>query len=201
VTVTGSGNCFSSGNDVGDFLSPALKNFEASPAAQFLNALAQFGKPLIAGVNGIAIGIGVTLLLHCDLVYAADVATFQLPFTQLGVVPEAGSSQLLPQRVGQLRASELMLLGERFDAARALEIGLINQVVAAAELPNVLSARAALLASKPVGSLVATKALLRRTPDPIAVRMALESAQFARLLQSPETRAIMQAFLGRNKRG
>jgi enoyl-CoA hydratase/carnithine racemase len=167
----------------------------------FLATIAAIKKPLIAGVNGMAIGVGVTMLLHCDLVYAAEGATLQMPFTNLGVVPEAASSQLLPQMLGYHRAAELMLLGERIDARRALEIGLINGVSPASELAAVVAARAAVIAAKPASSILATKALLRRTPEAIPARMSVENAEFARLLQTPEARAIMQAFLDRRKAG
>jgi enoyl-CoA hydratase/carnithine racemase len=199
VTVTGSGDSFSSGNDVADFLAHGASVSDDRPVGAFLTSIASFKKPLIAGVNGMAIGIGVTMLLHCDLVYATDAATFQMPFTNLGVVPEAASSQLLPQMIGYHRAAELMLFGERIDARRALEIGLINRVVGAGELAEVLSSRAAELAAKPISSILATKALLRRAPESTLARISFENAEFTRLLQTPEARAIMQAFLERRR--
>jgi enoyl-CoA hydratase/carnithine racemase len=201
VTLTGTGDSFTSGNDVADFLSRDTSSSDERPVGTFLTTIAGSQKPLIAGVNGMAIGIGVTMLLHCDLVYAADSATFQMPFTNLGVVPEAASSQLLPQMIGYHRAAELMLLGERIDARRALEIGLINGVTSASELPSVLAARAAVIAAKPASSILATKGLLRRAPESTIARMSVENSEFARLLQSPEARAIMQAFLDRRKAG
>jgi|HubBroStandDraft_3_1064219.scaffolds.fasta_scaffold172109_2 enoyl-CoA hydratase/carnithine racemase len=201
ITLTGTGDSFTSGNDVADFLRRDTTSSDERPVGRFLASIAALRKPLIAGVNGMAIGVGVTMLLHCDLVYAAEGATFQMPFTNLGVVPEAASSQLLPQMVGYHRATELMLLGERIDAHRALEIGLINGVSPAAELASVVSARAAIIAGKPAASILATKALLRRAPEATAVRMSVENAEFARLLQTPEARAIMQAFLDRRKAG
>jgi enoyl-CoA hydratase/carnithine racemase len=201
VTLTGTGDSFTSGNDVADFLKRDTSSSDQRPVGAFLTTIASTRKPLIAGVNGMAIGVGVTMLLHCDLVYAADGATFQMPFTNLGVVPEAASSQLLPQMMGYHRAAELMLLGERIDARRALDIGLINAVSAVAELPALVSARAAIIAAKPVSSILATKALLRRAPEATLARMSVENAEFARLLQSPEARAIMQAFLDRRKAG
>jgi enoyl-CoA hydratase/carnithine racemase len=199
ITLTGSGDSFTSGNDVADFLKRDTSSSDERPVGTFLATIASTSKPLIAGVNGMAIGIGVTLLLHCDLVYAAEGATFQMPFTNLGVVPEAASSQLLPQMLGYHRAAELMLFGERIDARRALEIGLINAVCAAPELPALLSSRAAAIAAKPGPSILATKALLRRAPDSTLARMSIENTEFARLLQTPEARTIMQAFLDRRK--
>jgi enoyl-CoA hydratase/carnithine racemase len=201
VTLTGTGDSFTSGNDVADFLTRDASSSDQRPVGGFLATIAAAKKPLLAGVNGMAIGVGVTMLLHCDLVYAAEGATFQMPFTNLGVVPEAASSQLLPQMVGYHRAAELMLLGERIDARRALEIGLINGVSPAAELAATLTARAAAIAAKPASAIVATKALLRRAPEATLARMSIENAEFARLLQSPEARAIMQAFLDRRKAG
>ena len=199
VTLTGSGDSFTSGNDLADFLARDASSRDQRPVETFLTTIATTKKPLIAGVNGMAIGVGVTMLLHCDVVYAVETATFQLPFTNLGVVPEAGSSQLLPQMVGYHRAAELMLFGERIDARRALEIGLINGTCTAAELPALLQSRAALIAAKPASSVLATKALLRRAPESTLMRMSVENAEFARLLQTPEARAIMQAFLDRRK--
>jgi len=199
VTVTGSADSFTSGNDVADFLANNAAVSEDLPVGAFLTSIACLKKPLIAGVNGMAIGIGVTMLLHCDLVYAADAATFQMPFTNLGVVPEAASSQLLPQMVGYHRAAELMLFGERIDARRALEIGLVNRVCAGSELTEILRSRAAALAAKPPSSILATKALLRREPESTLARISFENAEFTRLLQTPEARAIMQAFLERRK--
>jgi enoyl-CoA hydratase/carnithine racemase len=199
VTLAGTGDSYTSGNDVADFLKRDSSSSDERPVGAFLAAIAGVKKPLIAGVNGMAIGVGVTMLLHCDLVYASDAATFQMPFTNLGVVPEAASSQLLPQMLGYHRAAELMLLGERIDARRALEIGLINGIAPAAELPALVAARAAVIAAKPASSILATKALLKRAPEPTLARMSLENAEFARLLQSPEARGIMQAFLDRRK--
>jgi enoyl-CoA hydratase/carnithine racemase len=201
VTLTGTGDSFTSGNDVADFLKRDTTSSDQRPVGNFLATICATKKPLIAGVNGMAIGVGVTMLLHCDVVYAAEGATFQVPFTNLGVVPEAASSQLLPQMVGYHRAAELMLFGERIDARRAYEIGFINGVCTAAELPALLTARAAVIAAKPASSILATKALLRRAPEATQARMSVENAEFARLLQSPEARAIMQAFLDRRKAG
>jgi enoyl-CoA hydratase/carnithine racemase len=199
LTLTGTGDSFTSGNDLADFLKRDSSSSDGRTVGAFLTAIASAQKPIIAAVNGMAIGIGVTMLLHCDLVYAAESATFQLPFTNLGVVPEAASSQLLPQMVGYHRAAELMLLGERIDARRALEIGLVNGLCPASELMAVSAARAAAIAAKPAPSILATKALLRRAPESTLARMSVENAEFARLLQSPEAQAIMQAFLDRRR--
>ncbi len=199
ITLTGEGDCFTSGNDIADFLANAASSGQDLPVVRFLKAISKVAKPLIAGVNGMAIGIGTTLLLHCDLVYAAQTATFQLPFTNLGLVPEASSSMLLPRLAGYHRAAELMLLGERFDVRKALEIGLVNAVVPADELADRVRARAAALAAKPASSIRATKTLLKREPESVAERIAVETGEFVRLLQSPEARKILQAFMDRRK--
>jgi enoyl-CoA hydratase/carnithine racemase len=199
IVLTGTGDSFTSGNDVVDFLQNGGSSDESRPVQRFLKAISSATKPLIAAVNGLAVGIGVTMLLHCDLVYAAEGATFQLPFTNLGLVPEASSSMLLPQMIGYHRAAELMLIGERFDASTARDIGLVNALVAADKLADVVQERAQALALKPLSSILATKALLKREPESVAARMAAEGKEFARLLDSPEAKAIMQAFLDRRK--
>jgi enoyl-CoA hydratase/carnithine racemase len=139
------------------------------------------------------------MLLHCDLVYAAETATFQLPFVNLGLVPEAGSSLLLPRLVGYHRAAELMLLGERFDVGVAREIGLVNAVCPAAELDTLVRARAAALAAKPPAALRLTKALLKGDAAAVSARIAEESEHFRRQLRSPEAREAMAAFMEKRK--
>jgi enoyl-CoA hydratase/carnithine racemase len=201
VVLTGTGDSFTSGNDVVDFLQNGASGGEDRPVALFLKAISSTTKPLIAAVNGLAVGVGVTMLLHCDLVYAAEAATFQLPFTNLGLVPEASSSMLLPQMIGYHRAAELMLLGERFDATKALELGLVNALFPANRLADMVQEKAAVLAAKPQSSILATKALLKREPESVPARMAAETVEFARLLESPEAKAIMRAFLDRRKAG
>jgi enoyl-CoA hydratase/carnithine racemase len=198
IVLTGTNGCFTSGNDVADFLQYNPTG-EESPAIRFLKTLATASKPVIAGVNGVAVGIGVTMLLHCDLVYAADSATFQLPFVNLGLVPEAASSMLLPRLIGHQRAAELLLLGERFDARTAQEIGLVNAICPAGELMTFVQQRATALAAKPPASLRITKALLRREPESIAARMAEEGRHFGKQLGSPEAREAMEAFMQRRK--
>lgn len=198
IVVTGTDGCFTSGNDVADFLEhPPLE--DGSQALRFLRVLSTATKPVIAAVNGLAVGIGVTMLLHCDLVYAADTATFQLPFVNLGLVPEAASSMLLPRMVGHHRAAELLLLGERFDARTAREIGLVNAIYPAAELTTAVQEKAAAIAAKPPASLRMTKALLKREAESVAARMAQEGQYFAQQLKSPEAREAMEAFMQRRK--
>lgn len=196
IIISGAGGCFTSGNDVADFLQNPRTGSD-SPAIRFLQTLSTASKPVIAGVNGLAVGIGVTMLLHCDLVYAADSASFQLPFVNLGLVPEAASSMLLPRMAGYHRAAELLLLGERFDARTAQEIGLVNGVYPAAELEAIVQERAAAVASKPPASIRMTKALLKREPESVPARMAEEGKHFASQLGSPEAREAMEAFMQR----
>ena len=195
VLFYGSGDAFTAGNDLRDFLDdPPLD--EQSPVFAFLDALANCPLPVVAAVNGLAIGIGTTLLLHCDLVYAGDDATFRLPFVDLGLVPEAASSLLLPRMAGHARAAELLLLGEPFDAGRAQAFGLLNRVVASTDVIDTARDAARRLADKPRTAVRVTKALLKREAEPVAARMQAEAAHFAERLQSPEARAAFRAFLG-----
>lgn len=198
VILTGSGDSFTSGNDIADFLA-APPSSDESPVFQFLAALRQFSKPLIAAVNGVAVGIGVTMLLHCDLVYARSGAILQLPFVNLGLCPEAGSSLLLPRLVGYPRAAELLLLGEPFRAEQACDWGLINDIGADAEATlDLAMAKAQRLARQPPTAVCLTKALLKRA-EAEAVRdtLALESQRFMEQLGAPETQATLRAFVER----
>ncbi|KIO38377.1 enoyl-CoA hydratase [Shewanella sp. cp20] len=192
--LKGEGDCFTSGNDVADF----LKNSDLGPdhpAFKFLFTLLDLTKPLVAAVSGPAVGIGTTLLLHCDLIYADNTAKFQLPFVNLALVPEAGASLLLPRLVGQAKASELLLLGEAFDAQSALEMGLINQLVPGDELVNHALAQSLKLAQKPPQALRASRRLLRGDRAPIREQMLKELEEFAVRLQSDEAKAQFNAFL------
>jgi enoyl-CoA hydratase/carnithine racemase len=195
ITLTGVGDVFTSGNDVKDFLD-AQQMGPDTPVMRFLSAIADARKPLIAGVNGLAVGVGVTLLLHCDLAYAAQGAFFQLPFVNLGVVPEAASSLLLPRMAGHHRAAELLFFGNAFDAEAARQFGLVNSVHPSDALDGVLAERAAALAAKPPQALRLAKELLKgeayRTE--VAARMEQERVLFERLLSSPESREAVSAF-------
>src|SRR5215470_17786098 len=195
VVLAGARDCFTAGNDLGDFVRAAQGGDTAS-GARFLHTLAGFDKPLIGAVAGVAIGIGTTMLLHCDLVYAAPTARFRTPFVDLALVPEAGSSILLPALVGARRAAQLLLLGDQLDAQTALAWGLINAVV---DDPDAAAATAAgKLATLPPGSLRATKALTRRASrDAVAETMGVELEAFAERLRSPEAMEAFQAFLAR----
>lgn len=194
VVITGSGDSFTSGNDLHDFL--AIEELDDSaPPFEFLYTLSRLTVPLVAGVNGMAIGIGTTILLHCDLVYAADNAVFALPFINLGLVPEAASSLLLPQACGYLAAAEMLLLGEPIDAQTALQYRLVNRLVPAAELTATLQSVAAKLAAKPRVGLRAAKALLKENPEPVADRIEREAEIFAKALSSPAAKAAIAARL------
>lgn len=198
VVLTGSGDSFTSGNDIADFLA-APPTGEDSPVFQFLAALRQFEKPLIAAVNGMAVGIGVTMLLHCDLIYVRAGATLLLPFVNLGLCPEAASSLLLPRLIGHPRAAELLLLGEPFSAEQALEWRLINGIGADADATLELAlTKARRLARQPPAAVRLAKALLKRS-EAAAVRdtIGVESRHFIEQLHSPEAVAALRAFLER----
>ena len=181
VLFHGRGGAFTAGNDLADFLANPPDSPER-PVFRFLRALAAARKPLVAAVEGPAVGIGTTMLLHCDFVLAADTARFALPFVNLGLVPEAASSLLLPRLVGYQRAAELLMLGEPFDAVTAERIGLVGRVGPAADLLAAARALADRLAAKAPEALRATKALLKSASGSVAERLVEEAAVFARQL-------------------
>ncbi|HEX4352357.1 MAG TPA: enoyl-CoA hydratase [Polyangiales bacterium] len=194
VLLCGAGGNFTAGNDLGDFANRP-PNFAEAPSGRFLRALATFGKPLVAAVDGNAIGIGVTMLLHCDLIYASDRAKLRMPFVDLGLVPEAGSSLLLPRLIGHQRASELLLLGEALSATTAHEIGLVNAVLPALELEAHAQKICQRLAAKAPGALRHTKALLRDAKHATVMeRIEHEGAIFGDQLRTPEAREAISAF-------
>ena len=202
VLVKGAGGAFSAGNDLGDFLAANRDGTERArenPAGDFINAIARFDKPIVAAVEGVAVGVGTTMCLHCDLVYAAPNARFATPFVNLGLVPEAGSSWLAPHRFGLAVASELLLLGEPIEAARAHAIGLVNAVVAPGELAAFALGKAKALASKPRAALLATRRLMRGDAEALYAHMDREGDAFAQALKSPEARAAFEAFAARAK--
>lgn len=190
----GNADAFTSGNDVQDFLQNPPGD-ENSPVIQFLYKLAGARKPLLAGVEGLAVGIGTTLLLHCDLVYAATGATFQLPFVRMGLVPEAASSLLLPRLVGHQKASELLLLGEFFDAETAHSLGIVNDVVGADKLEAVTLERAGQIAKLPPEAVRQAKQLLKSDVMTVSGRLAEEIPLFGKRLASAEAREAMMAFM------
>ena len=188
---------FSAGNDIADFLHHPPSTPEA-PVFRFLEQISTFPKPVVAAVAGPAVGIGTTMLLHCDLVYAGDNAAFSMPFVNLGLCPEAACSLLAPLRMGHARASEALLLGEPFLADAALEMGVVNRIVAPVEVNAYAQAQAARLAAKPLSSLIETKRLLKADLQPaIAARMAEEATVFARMLREPAAREAFAAFMGK----
>ena len=199
VVIQGHETIFSAGNDIGDFLNKPPATSE-SPVFRFLRGISSFPKPVIASVCGPAVGIGTTLLLHCDLVYAGDNAAFSMPFVNLGLCPEAASSFLAPQLMGYARAAEALLLGEPFSAESALEMGLINRIVPPGEA-NALAQRQALkLAGKPMTSLMETKRLMKKGNSAmVAERMAEEGASFGRMLQEPAAREAFTAFMEKRR--
>lgn len=196
VLLSGAGASFSAGNDLNDFVSgPEFTS--AHPVMDVLRTLATFEKPLVAAVHGPTVGIGVTLLLHCDLVVAAQGTQLLMPFVALGLVPEAGSSLLLPRLVGQQRAAELLLLGQPLDAAGAERLGLVNRVVEGDRLLDEARGLARRLAQQPVEALRATRRLLRGNPTEVLGRIEQEALLFAARLKSAEFRAQVQALLSK----
>lgn len=194
VLFHGNEQAFSAGNDLGDFLAEPPSTPDA-PVWQFLRALAAFPKPVVAAVCGVAVGIGSTLLLHCDLVHCARDARFSLPFVNLGLCPEAASSLLLPRLFGYQRAAEVLLLGEPFDALMAMQAGLVNRVLEPQEVLESALAQARKLAGKPLQALIESKRLLKSV-DQVAVQARIdEEAQvFARLLDSEAARQAIAGF-------
>jgi enoyl-CoA hydratase/carnithine racemase len=198
VLLSGAGASFCAGNDLNDFVSgPPFTS--AHPVMDVLRTLATFDKPLVAAVHGPTVGIGVTLLLHCDLVVAAQGTQLIMPFVALGLVPEAGSSLLLPQLVGQQRAAELLLLGEPLDAAAAARLGLVNRVVGADKLLDEARALARRLAGQPPEALRATRRLLRGDTAELLARIEAEAEVFGARLKSAEFLAQVRALLGKGR--
>jgi enoyl-CoA hydratase/carnithine racemase len=199
VVLHGAPGAFTAGNDLQDFLAP-LPGGAPSPAFQFLEALVAARKPLVAAVDGAAIGIGTTMLLHCDFVYASEKARFALPFVNLGLCPEAASSFLLPLTAGYQRAAKLLLLGEPFRSDEALKAGIVTEIVEASVLLETAMATARQLGERPPGAVRTTKQLLKAQQRPaISAAMAEERAAFGRLLGEPAAREAMTAFLEKRK--
>jgi enoyl-CoA hydratase/carnithine racemase len=198
VLLGGEGAGFCAGNDLQDFLE-GPKFTAAHPVMELLRTLATFAKPLLAAVHGPTVGIGVTMLLHCDLIVAARNAQLSMPFVALGLVPEAGSSLLLPRLVGQQQAAELLLLGRTLDALGAQRIGIVNRVVEEAELAAEARTLARSLAQQPARALAETRRLLRGDPAPLLERIEEEARIFGAQLESEEFRERVRAFLGRGR--
>jgi enoyl-CoA hydratase/carnithine racemase len=194
VVIQGSHGCFTSGNDIADFMS---KNEEqdTNDTYRFMMSLVNCPVPVVARVEGLAIGIGTTLLLHCDFVYCDKNAKFAMPFINLGLVPEYASSFILPRISGNLQAAELLLLGETFDAQKAVDCGIVSKVVSTADLPDLVEQTLAKLAAKPKLALVQTKALLRNQKADIEQHIALELEVFAKAMISEPAKEAFSAFL------
>ncbi|WDI30248.1 enoyl-CoA hydratase [Hyphococcus flavus] len=202
VLFEGRGDFFTSGNDIGDFMSGAALADDAHgsrPVVRFLEAIATAEKPLIAAVNGPAVGVGVTMLFHCDLVYASEAAAFHTPFTDLAVVPEAASSLLLPRIAGHQRAAEMFILASKIDPHRAREFGFVNEVVAADALEEAALGAARSIAEKAPEAVRLTKQLMKGGREEVLERMKEEGEHFAAQLQSAEFREAGAAFLQKRK--
>ena len=201
--IQGHATVFSAGNDIGDFLNgpPRLEGTaQDTPVMRFLHAISTFSKPIVAAVCGPAVGIGTTMLFHCDLVYAGDNAMFSMPFVNLGLCPEAASSLLVPQRMGYARAAEALLLGEPLTAETALETGLINRIVPPLEANALAQRQAHKLAAKPLASLIETKRLMKKgNAAAVAERITEESVSFGRMLSEPAAREAFTAFMEKRK--
>ncbi len=193
IGIRGAGDLFCAGNDIGDFLK-AAGDIGGANVFRFLRLLATAGKPLLAGVQGRAVGIGTTMLLHCDYVVLAEDALLSTPFVGLGLVPEAASSLLLPATIGHRRAFAMLAMGEAMNASDALAAGLANAVVPGGELETAIGDAATRIAQLPPGAVQATKALMRDRVG-MAARMEEEIAIFAQRLQSPEAREAFTAFM------
>ena len=199
VVLQGHASIFSAGNDIGDFLNGPVSTQE-SPVFRFLRGIATFPKPLVAAVCGPAVGIGTTLLFHCDLVYAGDNAAFSMPFVNLGLCPEAASSLLVPQMLGYHRAAEALLLGEPFMAEAALKMGLVNRVVPPMEANGVAQTQARKLAAKPLTSLVETKRFMKKCQmTQVLEVMAEEGERFGQMLRAPAAREAFAAFMDKRE--
>jgi len=200
VLFAGSEDCFTSGNDLADFVKGLPGDFQNTPVGRFLFLLATASKPVVASVNGPAIGIGTTMLLHCDLVFAGDNARFQMPFASLGLCPEGGSSLLLPSWLGRVRAAELLMLGGAFSAADACRLGLINRVCEPQETESRALEACQQLASQPPAAIRATKQLLNRPgQDLLRETLLSEGQMFDERLKSPEAAEAFRAFMEKRK--
>jgi enoyl-CoA hydratase/carnithine racemase len=196
ILLTGAGGCFTSGNDIKDFAAAAAAGESPRAGIGFLEVISTATKPIVAAVEGFAVGIGTTMLLHCDLAFAGRSATFRLPFVALGLCPEGGSSYLLPLAAGPKKAAELLMLGEAFDAGTAAAAGLVNAVVEDGMALETGFAKAKALAALPPESLALTKMLLKRgAAQAVTETIATEAHHFGERLRSPEAIAAFAAFL------
>lgn len=200
IVIIGKPEIFTAGNDLEDFLKNTSAEVGDRPVAQFMRALSSASKPVVAAVAGNAVGIGTTLLMHCDLVYAAENAKFSMPFTQLGLCPEFASSMLFPQMVGYQRAAEKLLLGEAFSAQEAYEMGLVSRVVPVADLAAFAHAKAANLAALPASSLRVTKRLMKSAQAvQVQERIMEENRHFGDMLGANEAKEAFTAFFEKRR--
>lgn len=199
ILISGAGGNFTAGNDLADFLArPPMA--EDAPVFRFINGFANLQKPFVAAVEGVAVGVGTTLLLHCDLAYAGATARFALPFANLGLTPEAASSLLLPLRVGHARAAEILMLGEVFSAQAALAAGIVNAVLPDGEVLDHALERCRKLTAQAAASLRLTKQLMKRAQQSlINDTMSFEAEVFKRRLLSPEAKEAFAAFFEKRK--
>lgn len=200
ILITGKPEVFTAGNDLEDFLKHTVAEVGAMPVVQFMRALGTAAKPVVAAVAGNAVGIGTTLLLHCDLVYAAENAKFAMPFTQLGLCPEFASSLLFPQMAGYHRAAEKLMLGEAFSAEDAYEMGLVSRVLPLADLLPFAHGQAAKLVALPASSLRTTKRLMKGgQAAAVEARMMEENKHFGQMLGSKEAKEAFAAFFEKRR--
>lgn len=200
ILICGVPGAFSAGNDLQDFL--AIVNSPdglSRPVRDFLPALVHCRKPMVAAVSGIAVGIGTTMLLHCDHVVASTTARLMTPFTTLGLVPEAASSLIGPRLMGHARAFTFLVMGRPLDALQAREAGIVNTVVAPEEVDNEAMKAALEIAALPPGAIAASRRLLRGTPDELIARIDEENELFKIRLKSPEARAALESFMNKGK--
>jgi enoyl-CoA hydratase/carnithine racemase len=197
LLIAGHESGFCAGSDIGDFATRAKSGGLAGPIIRFLYALARCEKPLVAAVAGRAVGVGTTLLLHCDYVVASDDAKLSTPFVALGLTPEAGSSLIAPRLIGHARAFELLVMGHALDAQAARGAGIVNAVVPAPELENAALAAAREIAALPPLAIKAARALMRGLPEEIVARIDEEAEIFRQRLTSAEAQAAFAAFLNR----
>lgn len=200
VLLHGAGDSFSAGNDLQDFLHASFPMDNKSPQGRFIAALINFDKPLVAAVHGAAVGSGSTILTHCDFVYAAENTIFRMPFIDLALVPELGTSYSVPAQIGYIAAAELFLLGEPFDARRAVELGLVTRVVSDHGLMATAIETAQSLAKKPAGALQASKRLLKRwSREQIEAAATVEIQEYDSRLRSADTRQALAAFFEKRR--
>lgn len=199
ILIHGNESGFTGGNDLQDFLSDPPTGLD-SPVIRFLRAVSSVQKPLVAAVTGPAVGVGTTMLLHCDFVYAADTAKFALPFVNLGLCAEAGSSYLLPLAAGWRKAAELLLLGEPFDAATAQSCGIVSRVLPAGEVLEAALGTARRIAERPAEAVQASKRLMKRSHQAAIDRIVVEEAEaFLALMHKPAAKEAFAAFLEKRK--